>query len=347
MKAVVKYGQQADMVEIRDVPEPAVRSGTVLIQVKAASVCGWDIEMWKHNMANPVTVPVIQGHEFSGVVASVGEGVREFTKGDRVTCETTAVACGACHWCRTGDYQVCPERKGFGYGVDGAFTKYVVARKEIVHALPDGLSFEEGALTEPFCVVHHALTDRVTIASGDCVVVIGPGPIGLIALQTARLAGVAQTVLIGLSGDRVRMELAGEKKWADALVYADKENVQAVVSAATGGRGADVVADCAGNSPAFKTALDIVRRCGQIVKIGWGPKPFNYSLDDLLRKSVTVAGTFGHNYRNWEAVLKLFATRRLDPKSLITGVKPLSKWKEAFEMVESCQAVKMILVPED
>ena len=347
MKAVVKYGQQADMVEVRDVPEPMLRPGTVLIQVQAASVCGWDIEMWKHRMANPVTVPVIQGHEFSGVIASVGEGVRGFAKGERVTCETTAIACGNCYWCRLGDYQVCPERKGFGYGVDGAFTKYVVARKEIVHGLPAALSFEEGALTEPFCVVHHALADRIRIVPGDTVVVIGPGPIGLISLQMAKLMGAAQTVLIGLTNDRVRMQLAKERNWADALVNADKENAQVVVSAATNGTGADVVADCAGNTLAFKTALEIVRRCGQIVKIGWGPKPFDHSLDDLLRKSVTVAGTFGQNYRNWEAVLKLFAQQRLDPKSLITGVTSLSQWKDAFEMVESCQAVKMVLTPED
>lgn len=345
MKALIKYGQRPDMVEIRDVPEPRAGPGSVLIEVKAASVCGWDIEMWKHKMANPVKVPVIQGHEFCGIIAETGKGVKDWKKGDKVTCETSAFVCGKCFLCRKGEYQLCPERKGFGYGVDGAFAKYVVAREEILHRIPEGLSFAEVALTEPFCVSHHALADRTRIIPGDVVVVIGPGPIGLISLQMARISGAARTILIGVGLDRPRMAVAEKEGWADEIINADEKNAVAAVKTLTGGMGADVAADCAGNSAAFMTALECVRPLGQVVKIGWGPKPFDRSLDILLRKSIALYGTFGHNWHNWEAVLKLFGSGRFNLKSLIWGVLPLENWREAFEAVESHKAIKAVLIP--
>ena len=345
MKALVKYGQEPDMVEIRDVLKPRAGPGTVLIEVRAASVCGWDIEMWKHTMANPVKVPVIQGHEFCGVIAETGKGIKDWKKGDKITCETSAFVCGKCFLCRKGEYQLCPERKGFGYGVDGAFAKYVVARKEILHRIPEGISYEEAALTEPFCVAYHALTERIKIIPGDTVVVIGPGPIGLVSLQMARISGAAKTVLIGIGVDRMRMAVAQKEGWADEIINAEDQNAVEAVMEITNGSGADVVVDCAGNSAALMTALECVRRLGQVVKTGWGPKPFDKSLDILLRKSITLCGTFGHNWQNWEAVLKLFAARKLYPKPLISGVYPLKKWREAFEAVESRKAIKTVIIP--
>jgi L-iditol 2-dehydrogenase len=346
MKALVKYGQKPGEVEIRDVPEPAVRPGSVLVEVKAASICGWDIEMWQNKMANPVTVPVIQGHEFCGVIAEVGKGAGDWKKGERVTCETSAIVCGKCPECMSGNYQVCPSRKGFGYGVDGAFAKYVVVRREILHRVPESISFEEAALTEPFCVGHNALVDRVRVSAGDTVLVIGPGPIGLIALQFARLCGASQTILVGIDADSKRMDIAMKAGWAGSIINAQKENAVDAVMKLTKGNGADVVADCAGNSAALLTALDSVKRLGQIVKVGWGPAPFNHSLDTLLRKSAMLTGTFGHNWHNWEAVLKLFSMGKLDPRSLITDVLPLSKWHEAFERIEAREAIKIVLIPE-
>jgi len=347
MKAVVKYGQKPDMVELCDVPVPRVRSGAVLVEVKAAGVCGWDIEMWRHRMAYPVTVPVIQGHEFSGIIAEVGAEVQGWVAGDRVVAETSASVCGKCRWCVEGEYQICPERKGFGYGVDGAFTKYVVVRQEILHPIPEQISFEEAALTEPFCVAHHALVDMVTVRPGDTVAVIGPGPMGMTSVQMARVLGARQVFLIGNDASVTRMKIAEREAWADKIINVNRENPPQAVLDLTEGEGADVVVDAAGNSAALKTALDCVRRLGHIVKIGWGPQPFEESLDPLLRKSATLAGTFGHNWHNWEAVLELMKAGRLDARSLITDTVPLSQWRKAFIRAESLEALKMVLTPED
>ncbi len=345
MKALVKYGQEPGMVELRDVEKPSVRVGAVLLKVKAAGICGWDIEMWKHTMANPVTIPVTQGHEFSGEVMELGDGVTGWNIGDRVAAETSAHVCGKCYLCLSGDYQLCPERKGFGYGVDGAFAEYVVVRQEILHAIPRGISYEEAALTEPFCVTHHALTDQIEVRKDDTVLVIGPGPVGLITLQMAKVLGAKRTILAGTSSNSARMKIAAENGWADVTIDIGKEDPMQVVAEVTGGRGADVVADCAGGTSSLNMALECVRRKGSIVKIGWGPKPFNQSLDILLRKSAILAGTFGHNRKDWNAVIGMFADGRLHPKQLISSVLPLTDWHKAFEMIEAKQAIKIVLVP--
>lgn len=347
MRAVVKYGQEPGMVELRDVPEPSVRPGHVIVEVKAAGVCGWDIEMWQHRMANPVTVPVVQGHEFCGVIAEAGEGVTEWRVGDRVACETSAKVCGSCRWCRVGEYQVCPERKGFGYGVDGAFTRFVLVRQEILHRLPENLSFNEGALTEPFCVAHNTLASGSGLCPGDTLAVIGPGPVGLTSLQIGRALGAARSVLIGTPRSRSRLDLAREQGWADATVDGGEQETVSLIEDLTHGEGVDVVVDSAGNSAALQLALRLVRRQGTIVKVGWGPEPFSHSLDELLRKSATMRGTFAHNFRNWRAVLALLEAGRLQAGPLITDVVPLSEWEGAFTRVQQRQAIKMVLRPED
>ena len=347
MKALVKYGQKPDMVEIQEVPQPQVQSGTVKVAVKATGICGWDIEMWQHRMANPVTVPVIQGHEFCGVIEEIGSGVQGWNLGDRIVSETSASVCGTCRWCRSGDYQICPERKGFGYGVDGAFASHVVVRQEILHPIPDNIGFNEAALTEPFCVGHHTMKDMVRIEQGDSVVVIGPGPIGLTCLQIAKLEGAGRTILIGIEGDQERMDLAQKQEWADHVIFADREDPVSRVKELTGGEGADVLADCAGNTEALSTALESARCFGQIVKVGWGPEPYNKSLDVLLRKSLKLVGTFGHNRSNWEEVLQLVSQDKLDITPLISAVLPLSRWREAFQQVEDRRAIKIVLKPDE
>ena len=125
MKAVVKFGCQDGQVELREVPEPSIGESDVLLEMQAAGVCGSDVEQWRHHITYPVNVPVIQGHEFCGVVRAVGAVVRGFQPGDRVVSETAASICGQCRLCLTGEYNLCARRLGFGYGTDGAFTRLV------------------------------------------------------------------------------------------------------------------------------------------------------------------------------------------------------------------------------
>jgi alcohol dehydrogenase/L-iditol 2-dehydrogenase len=346
MKAVVKYGTSDGEVELRNVPEPKIGPTDVLLETAAAGICGSDVEQWRHHVTYHVNTPVTMGHEFCGTVREVGSEVRGFQPGDRVASETAAYICGQCPYCLTGEYNLCPTRLGFGYGLDGAFTRYVRVPARCLHRIPENVSFEHAALTEPACVTYNALTVKSRIRPGEPVVVIGPGPIGLFAVQMAKAAGAGTIFLVGTAADRLRMDV-GRQVGADVLLNAEATDAAADILDATGGYGAPLVVDAAGPAAAMKLAMDVVARNGQITKIAWGPRPLNLSLDPIVGKAVSLQGSYSHNWRTWEAVLKMMAAGSLNPDALITHRFTIESWFEAYNLVQDRAAVKVILTPAD
>ena len=344
MKAVVKYGCEPKQVELRDVPVPEIGSEDVLLRVAATGVCGSDIEMWHHNVTWQVNTPVIQGHEFSGTIEKAGDKVTGFQAGDRVTSETHAYVCGRCFFCKSGLINLCPDRLGFGYGTDGAFTSYVRVPARALHRIADNVPFEHAALTEPACVAYNALVERVRVRPGEPLMVIGPGPIGLFCVQMARISGAWPIVLVGMPADRGRLDV-GKKLGATHTLVAGEDDVVATVMALTDGLGAATIADAAGRTKAVELSLATIMRTGQIVKIAWGPQPLDLSLDPLLSKAVDLHGTFSHTHRTWKAVLALMSAGALDMGAMISEVLPITEWERAYELVDSRQGVKVVLTP--
>jgi len=341
MKALVKYGNKDGEVEIRDIPIPKIGPEDVLLEVKATSICGWDIEMWRHTMANPVKVPVVQGHEFSGVIKEVGEKVTRFKVGDRVVSETAAFICGNCTQCLTGNYNLCAKRKGFGYGIDGAFTSFVKVPERCLHNIPENVDFNHAALTEPACVAYNALVYMSRIMPGKPVLIIGPGPIGLFCLQIAKLSGANPIIVAGTS--KIRFDVAKELG-ADLIVNVEKEEAREIVLETTKGEGCHLVIDAAGNEHALKLAIDLVACMGQITKIGWGPKPINFSLDPILTKGARLQGTFSHTWSSWEAVLSLISQGKILMEPMITKLIEIDQWLETFKEIEDSKIVKAVIL---
>ena len=344
MHALVNYREDPHSVELREIDDPQPDPDEVLIQVQAVGVCGSDLHQWHGPVAWEVNYPVVLGHEFAGTIAATGEHVDRWQQGDRVTCETAAIICGECLYCRTGDYNVCPKRKGFGYGVDGAMATYVVARQDLLHRIPEEVSFEEACLTEPASVAFNAIVEKSRPRPGDVVVVLGPGPIGLMALQVALLYSPAHTVLVGLSRDEARLEL-GQQFGAGQLVVADQEDPVAAVKQHGDGLGADLVIDAVGVQETLRQSLEMVRPNGQITKLGWGPQPVGLSIDPLVAKAATLQGAFSHTWPTWERVLKLMANGKLRTGPL-AEVFPLADWQTAFERMDSLAIAKAVLVPQ-
>lgn len=343
MKAVVKYGRGDKEVELREVPEPEVGRGEVLLAVRAAGVCGSDIEMW-HNWINIPTVPVIQGHEFCGVVAEVGEGVGNYKKGDRVVSETAASICGECEYCRAGEYNLCPNRLGFGAGRDGAFTRLVRVPTRCLHRIPDNVPDEHAALTEPGCVAYNALVVKTEIRPGEPILILGPGPIGMMAAQIARIRGAYPIVVVGTEVDAGRLEIA-RKLGAHHAVIVPREDPLALVERLTGGRGVPVVVDAAGGEKALATATAAVARNGTVTKIAWDHSMPKVDLNTLVQKGARLQGSFSHTWRTWEAVLQLISGGLLDVASMVSHQMTIDRFLEAFELVESRAAIKIVLRP--
>lgn len=345
MKAVVKYGRQNGEVEVRDVKQPEMLPHQVMIEVAAVGVCGSDIHMWHDNQSWPIKLPVILGHEFCGTVVDVGSQVDGVTVGERVAVETAAQVCGKCIYCHSGNYNMCPHRLGFGNLLDGAMTRYVPVRPQILHHIPENVTFEQASLTEPICVASKAVIEKSDVHPGDVVVVQGAGAIGILAAQVALLCGAGTVVMLGTDVDAHRLELA-RKIGVHHTLNVQKEDPMDLIRSLGDGYGADLVVDCTGVSVALKQAMEIVRPLGGITKIGWGPQPLNFSLDPLVAKAVKLQGSFSHTYATWERSLRLISTGQIDTSVVIGGVYPIDEWETAFSKMESGENIKSILVME-
>jgi alcohol dehydrogenase/L-iditol 2-dehydrogenase len=343
MRAVVNLAREPFAVELREKPVPEIGADEVLLAMRGVGVCGSDLHQWHASHSWNVNYPVTLGHEFCGVIAQVGKSVQGFAEGDRVVSETAAYICGQCVYCRSGSYNLCPNRLGFGYGLDGAMADYVRVPARCLHRVPDGVPFEDAAMTEPGCVACNAVIELSHISPGDLVVVLGPGTIGLMVVQMCKLCGPGKLVLVGTSKDTERLAV-GKLLGADVTLMADQEDVVAQVKGMSDGFGADLVIDCVGISAALKPCMEMTRPAGQITKVGWGKEPLDVSLDPLVQKAIRLQGSFSHTYRTWERVLSLMGNGQLNLAPM-RRVFALDDWRNAFQTMDSLAIAKSVLVP--
>src|SRR5437763_1577995 len=245
--AVVNFAPEKHSVELRDFSPPPIGPEDVLLETGAVGVCGSDLHQWTADHSWPVNYPVVLGHEFAGTIREVGQRVSAFKAGDRVVSETAAVIDPDCPLSRQGLYNLDPRRKGFGYGVDGAMTRYVRVPARCLHRLPDSLPLETACLTEPCCVAYNAVVNNGQIKPGYRVLVYGTGPIGLLCAAVARLQG-AEVAIVGLERDRTRLDVA--RQYGCTPIIGDA----AEWAKATDGLGADGAIDAAGVSATLKAA---------------------------------------------------------------------------------------------
>lgn len=344
MKALVKYAHEDGALEVRDLPVPVAGSGTVLVRVIAVGVCGSDIHMWhdSQSKSSKGTLPVTLGHESAGIITAVGADVSGWLVGDRVVCETAASICGVCALCRSGRYNLCPWREGYGLKRDGAMGEYVVAEPRVLHRIPDEVTFEAAAMTEPYAVAYNAVVERAGVKAGDLVVIQGAGAIGVNALQIALLSGAGTTVVLGTDIDEHRLAIA-KQLGADHVVNISHDDPEEVVAGLHDGLGADLVVDATGVSAALQQSMQLVRPGGSIAKVGWGPQPLGFTLDPLVKKAVTLYGCYSHTWSTWESVLRLFGSGRLHPEAVIGGVYAIDEWETAFSAMQRGDNIKSVL----
>lgn len=343
MSALVNYAPEPGSVELREVDVPEIGPTDILLAVKAVGICGSDVHQWQNTHSWTVNYPCILGHEFGGTVARTGARVDQVEEGDRVVSETAAVIDPNSSYVRQGEYQLDPNRLGFGNGVDGAMAPYVAVPERCLHTIPDRLSFEKAALTEPCCVAFNAVCENTNVRPGDHVLVLGPGPIGLLCAQMATLSGAGRVIVAGLPSDTGRLNVA-RQIGADTTLE-DPDRVVPFVEELGDGMGVDVVIDAAGVSATLEQAMEVVRPAGHITKVGWGPQPMGYSLDPVVQKNVTVQGSFSHNWPIWERVVQMLAEGQIDVDPLIDHVGPLEDWHECFTKMHEKEYVKAILAP--
>lgn len=343
MKALVKYEKGEKKVRLMDCEEPCPAAGQVRIQVHYGGICGTDIHIYKDDGGYSTNPPVILGHELSGVVESVGEGVSAGLIGKKVVSETYYHTCGHCFFCLAGRRNLCPERLSIGSGVNGVFAKYVVVPEGNLHILPEGVGLKEAAMTEPLACCVQAVLEKGEIKPGDRVLVTGPGAIGLMCLQLAILCGGRVTVA-GMKKDQERLQLALQFG-AENIVYSDEDNAVNPIKSLFGKYGADTVLECSGANSAINMALDVVRKGGHYIQVGLTGRPTTLNMNLVTLKELGISGTFAQKPVWWARSLELLQQKKISLDPLISGVLPLSRWQEAFDLYGGGVGFKYLLSP--
>jgi len=340
VKALVKMQRGDGHLELRDVEEPTARPGWVVLEVIGTGICGTDLHILHDE--HPYWPPVTLGHEFAGRVAEIGEGVEGWNRGDRVVCEPHAGACGVCHLCRRGLAQLCADKRSPGWGIDGALARHVAVPAHLLHRVPHEVSDLAAAVCEPTAISVSAF-ERTGIAPGETVVVLGPGPIGLICAMIARSMGAGRVVVVGRSSSRARLEI-GERVGLEVW-DSDERDVLEAAREITDGRGVDLVVDTSGAGPAIANGVWMLRRRGRLCALGVsGAEAIEFPWDDALFRAIDLSFSFSSSYTSWDAALSLLKTGAVDVEPLITAYA-LERWQDAFSALERREVVKAVLTP--
>ena len=329
MKSLVLKGMRD--LELKEVPVPEIGINDVLIKVKAAAICHTDFAVID-NQHIWVKYPCVLGHEFAGVVEKCGEGVIYVKPGDRVTALAYSY-CGVCTNCRRGIHVGCKNLKAIPFHYDGAYQEFILVPGITVYPIDDTLSFEDAAMTEPAANAC-SIVDKANIYSGEKIVIAGPGPIGLFAVQFAALKTPDEIIMTGTKDERLDI---AKKLGATNTINVKKEDPYKKIMEITNGYGADVVFYCGGGQEVWELAEKILAPFGRLII-----EAVPHKMDDrypvtpfkFMEKSMTYAGVSGYNAAQFEVALHLIETSRIKTKPIITHRFSLDDYMEAFETVE-------------
>ena len=347
MKAIIKSSPEPGLKYV-DVEKPKVGKNEVLIKVYVASICGTDINWynWNQNAKDfaskfNVKYPLIIGHEISGVIVEVGTEVKDRKVGDRVSIETH-IPCGKCYNCQNGMEYNCQNMKLFATTCNGAFADYTVVEEKATFVLPKEVSFKEGALLEPAGCAMRAI-EEAGITPSDTVVIIGCGPIGLIAIQILRAMGIR---VIAINRSEYRLGLANKM---GAITISSRENIVERVNELTKEHGgADVIIELSGAKEVYDYIFDILRIEGKIISVGnvGGEVPINIT-KNINVKGATIKGIFGRRmWSTWWNLVSLIKNKKINLQDIVTHEYKMSEYEKAFEQIKN-GAGKILLINED
>ena len=341
MKALVKTAHGADHMEIMDVPVPQILPDEVLVKVRCVGVCGTDLKIQDGNFST--NVPVIVGHEFAGEIVSVGEAVKGLMPGLRVVSEQHCKACGVCEYCLTGRRHLCLSKRSPGYLSDGAYAEYIAVNQSLIHRIPDGMSDEQACLLEPMCIAAHAIFEKCGVKTADKIVILGCGPIALIALQILKAVGAGSVTLTGLAVDTAERFPLALKLGADRVINVEQEDAKAIILAQTAGVGADLVIDLSGASRAIAGAFEFLKRDGRFCAIGLPHGDVCLPWAELVMKAAQIYFSFSSSYTTWEKCLWLVASGKVDLSPFTNAVYSLEDWRKAFDDARAGHVLKAII----
>ncbi len=329
---------------IEDVPKPQIDDGEVLVKVKAATTCGTDLKIFQRGYVEKVIrLPTVFGHEWAGEVVEVADNLEWPKKGMRVRAGNSA-PCLHCTLCQRGKYNLCEDM----IWLWGAYAEYIKVPARMVFVnmqeIPEHVSFEEAAITEPLACVLHGV-EEVGVKLGDTVAIIGAGPIGLLHLLTVKRIGAEKVIMIDLVDERLEF---AEKLGADETINAGKVNAVEGVKQITNGHGVDVAIEAIGTPPTWEQALKLVRKGGKVLEFGGCPPgtEIRVNTEMLHYGEVTVLGAFHTTPLHFRKALNLIASRAVDVRPLISRKMSLDEINKAFQILATSRnEIKIAIIP--
>jgi L-iditol 2-dehydrogenase len=343
MKALVKTASGKGNVSVRDVDRPVPQPDEILIQVKYCGICGTDLHIYADEFPNDP--PVIMGHEYCGTVVQVGESVPDqWSVGDRVVGELHTGACGVCDLCLAGKPHICDGKLALGSRHDGAFAEYLALPAWLAHPVPDGIPWEIAGVTEPFAISTHCMIERGQLNGEGGILITGSATMGLMATIWASRLGFDPIIVAGTSMDEpVRFPLA-RAMGATHVVNVQKESLAAVIGVLCDGRGVNVAVECSGSPAAIHSLPGLVKKTGKIVLIGLvGPPEISVPWNDFLYKELDFVGCFSSPPSSWQKALAVESDEAHKLRQLVTHILPLEAWEQGFTMMQTGEAVKILV----
>jgi len=316
-------------IEFREIPVPTPGKGEVLVKIMKIGVCGSDIHVY-HGTHPFTSYPVTQGHEVSGEIAVLGEGVTGLSVGQRVTIEPQVV-CGECYPCRHGKYNLCEHLKVMGFQTTGTASEYFAVDQSKITPLPQDMSFDEGAMIEPAAVAVHAVK-RAGDVSGLKIAVLGAGPIGILVSQAARALGAASVMVTDVSD----LRLAKAKECGANFVFNTKtRNFGEALVEAFGPDKADVIYDCAGNDITMGQAIAYARKGSTIILVAVFGAMAKVDLAVLNDHELDLNTTMMYRHEDYLDAIRLVGEGKIHLRPLISNVFPFRSYLEAYEYIDA------------
>ncbi len=345
MRAAVLRGFDKIMVE--DVPMPILRAGTILLKVKACSICGSDIRIMSSGNKR-VKFPAIIGHEMAGEVAAIGKNVKGFKIGDQLSIGAD-VPCGKCQYCKRGDGNCCGINYAMGYQFAGGFAQYCLLNEMVVKygpicKIPKGVKMEEAALAEPLACCINGF-ERVCFSKGKSVLIIGAGPIGLLLLQTAKALGASLIVI----ADQDQARLKTSKRFApDHMIHTEKNDLVKTALRLTQQEGFDAIFTACPSADAQEAAVKLLAKRGVLNFFGGlsaDSRNINIFSNDIHYKEAYVTGSHGSTPRQHKMAVALIAKKKVKVADLITHRFSLENIVEAFDTSKKRIGLKVVVIP--
>jgi len=335
------------IIKVKDIDTPKVTEGTILLRVKACGICGSDLKFFNYG-DRVKEFPAILGHEIAGEVAEVGKGVDNFKVGDRLALGNE-IPCKNCYACRKGLENVCENVLSVGTTVPGGLSEYMLLTEEMIqrgpiNEIPDHLSFDEAALSEPLGCVVNGL-EFAKMEEGKTVLVIGTGPIGCMAINLAQLFGAAKVVVTDKNEKRLKMARVFD---ADGYIYAEKDFLEEALHL-TSGKGYDVVMSACSDTTAHQQAIQATAKGGFVNLFGGVakglPDAVSFPSNFMHYREISVGGSFSMTSKHHKKALEYLASGKIRTKHLITHKFKLDEIEKAFHAVQNQEGLKVIINP--